>query len=315
MAQEKFSYVIIGVGGVGGFYGIRLANAGADVHFLLRSYAEYVKQHGLLLESPDGDIRIEKPQAYGAADEMPRCDVVCVCLKSTQNEQLKTILPAVVKPGGVVLVFQNGVGIEQEVSVIVPQAKVGGAACFLCSHKVEPGHVRHEDYGRVTFGAHSDGMEDVLARIAGDFSDAGIPVDTADDLRCVRWKKLMWNVPFNALTIILDTTTNKIMACGQTRQLCRNIMVELLEAGRAQGFDIGMGFADKMLDDTAKMTPYKPSMKLDFELGRPMELEYIYERPIAIARRAGKPMPRIETLCAQLQFLDERNRMDANRNC
>ena len=87
-------YAIIGTGALGGYYGARLAHAGCDVHFLLHSDYDHVRQHGLICESIDGDFSIAKPSAYRDTRDMPRCDVVCVALKTTQNHLLPAILSA-----------------------------------------------------------------------------------------------------------------------------------------------------------------------------------------------------------------------------
>ena len=146
------SYAIIGTGALGGFYGARLQHAGCELHFLLHSDYEHVRQHGLICESKDGDFTLPKVNAYRDARDMPKCDVVCVCLKTTQNHLLPQLLPPVVKDDGVVLVMQNGLGIEAQVAGIVGAQPVMGGLCFLCSNKVGPGHIRHLDYGHVGLG-------------------------------------------------------------------------------------------------------------------------------------------------------------------
>ena len=110
------SYAILGTGALGGFYGARLQKAGLDVHFLVHSDYEFVNQQGLIVESKDGDFTLPQVQAYSETSQMPRCDVVIVALKTTQNHLLPKLLPDVVKDNGVVLVLQNGLGIENEVA-------------------------------------------------------------------------------------------------------------------------------------------------------------------------------------------------------
>ncbi len=302
--EASLSYAIIGVGGVGGFYGPKLVRSGADVHFLLHSDADHVKEHGLVLESPEGDIRLPRVNAYSKARDMPQCDVVCVCLKTIHNHILPEILSRVVRPGALVLTMQNGLGVEEDMASIVPEAKVAGAACFLCSNKIGPGHTKHLGYGQVSLAGLSDGIRPLLGRIADDFKGAGIGAEVLDDLQLMRWRKLVWNTPYNGLTVALGTTTDTIMGTPSLRGLCEDIMMEVITAAEACGCPVGRPFVDLMLEMTDKMTPYKPSMKLDFDAGRPMELEYLYRRPIQRAREAGAPMYKTEALCAMLEFLD-----------
>src|SRR5690242_14506971 len=107
------SYAILGTGAVGGYYGGLLQKVGLDVHFLLRSDFAYVRDHGLRVDSSHGDFHLAKVQAYASAESMPRCDVAVVAWKTTENANLAATLSKVVKPGGVVLVLQNGLDPER----------------------------------------------------------------------------------------------------------------------------------------------------------------------------------------------------------
>ena len=120
------TYAILGTGALGGYYGACLQRAGLDVHFLLHSDYEHVCQHGLVIESPDGNFTLPHVNAYSNVAKMPPCDVVVVALKTTQNYLLPEMLPAVVKDDGVVLVLQNGLGIEEEVARIVGSTESDG---------------------------------------------------------------------------------------------------------------------------------------------------------------------------------------------
>jgi 2-dehydropantoate 2-reductase len=303
------SYAIIGTGALGGFYGACLQHAGCDVHFLLHSDYEHVREHGLICESKGGDFSLPRANAYRDVADMPRCDMVCVCLKTTQNHLLSELLPPVVKDDGVVLVMQNGLGIEEDVAKIVGAERVLGALCFLCSNKVGPGHIRHLDYGHVALGEFSKrGVSERMRAIGADFERAGIAIQLAEDLAVARWQKLVWNIPYNGLTVILESNTAELMADAHTRQLAEQIMWEVLADAIACGVAVSDEIVGKMLKDTEQMTPYRTSMKIDFDEKRPMEIEAIFGNPLRAARTAGVKSPLIEMLYAQLKFLDERNR-------
>lgn len=306
-------YAIVGTGALGGYYGARLAHAGLEVHFLFRGDYEHVRAHGLLVESKDGDFSLNPIAAYCRVDEMPVCDVVCVTLKSTENDQLAALLPPLVGPDSLVLVMQNGLGVESQAAQIVGPERVIGAMCFLCSNKVGPGHIRHLDYGSVTLAAfHPDckpgGVTDPMRRIAAELECAGIAVRLADDLLLARWKKLLWNVPFNGLSVLLNGTTSDIMGFADSRLLAERLMVELADDARAFGRELSRTFIDRMLQDTARMAPYRPSMKIDYDNHRPMEIEAIFGNPLRAANAAGRESPRLELLYRILATLDVRNR-------
>ena len=309
------SYAIIGTGALGGFYGARLHRAGMAVHFLLRSDHEHVRRQGLRVESKDGDFVLPKVNAYSRAEDIPGCDVVLVALKTTQNHLLPALLPPVLKKDGVVLIIQNGLGMEDAVAQIVGPQRVMGGLSFLCSNKVGPGHIRHLDYGAVAFAEYSPegkprGITDRLRTIGGDFERAGIEVELIEDLILARWKKLVWNIPYSGLSVVLNATTDELMKNPATRELVVKLMREVVAGAAAVGRAIPDSFIEKMLGDTNKMPPYRTSMKIDYENRRPMEVESIFGNPVRAAKSAGMELPRIEMLYQQLKFLDNRNRQD-----
>lgn len=311
--QEQRTYAIVGAGALGVFYGARLQRAGCEVHFLVRSDYEHVREHGWEVESKDGDFRLPQIRAYRDPREMPQCDVVLVALKATQNHLLPHLLPPLLKEHSVVVMMQNGLGAEGAAAAVAGPRTVLGGLCFICSQKTGPGHIQHLDYGYVRFGEYAfdgrpRGITEALRGIGEDFQRAGILVSLSEDLVLARWQKLIWNVPYNGLSVILNANTAELMAQTETRQLVEAIMREVAADAAALGRSVSESFIQKMLADTAKMTPYHASMKIDFDARRPMEVEAIYGNPLCAAQRAGAASPLLETLYRQLKFLDERNR-------
>jgi 2-dehydropantoate 2-reductase len=307
------NFAVIGAGAVGGYYGGLLCRHGFEVHFLLHSDYDHVREHGLKIDSKDGDFLLRKVNAYGRAEDMPRCDVVIVALKTTANDRLAGILPHLVKPGGVVVALQNGFEVEQTIHRIVPDATIIGGLCFLCSNKIGPGHVHHLDFGAVRMGEfRSDGsaagLTPALKRVVEDFRAASVKVDVTENLAQARWQKLVWNMAFNGVTVVLGATTDQLMADPSSLALVRSIMEEVVAGARACGYPLEDKFIELMIGITRNMVAYSPSMKLDFEARRPLEIEEIYRHPIAAARAAGVDMPRAEAIARQLDFLDRKNR-------
>jgi 2-dehydropantoate 2-reductase len=302
------SYAIIGTGALGGFYGARLQRAGCELHFLLHRDYEHVRQHGLICESPDGDFTLPKVNAYADVQEMPKCDVVCVCLKTTQNHLLPQLLPPIVKDDGVVLVMQNGLGMEAQVAEIVGAQRVAGGLCFLCSNKIGPGHIRHLGYSLVALGEFATrGISGRLHAIADDLQRAGVEIELAEDLDVIRWQKLVWNIPYNGLSVVLDATTRELMTQPHTRQLVEEIMREVVADAQTCGVAVTDEIIEKMLSNTEKMTPYRTSMKIDYDEHRPLEVEAIFGNPLRAVQRTEAASPLLEQLYHQLKFLDARN--------
>ncbi|MBE9128269.1 MULTISPECIES: putative 2-dehydropantoate 2-reductase [unclassified Coleofasciculus] len=303
-------YAVIGTGAIGGFYGACLQNAGQEVHFLLRRDYEYVRHHGLVISSIYGDFTLPQVNAYNDVKDMPRCDVVLIALKTTQNHLLPHLLPPLVKEGGVVLTLQNGLGIEPEIASIVGEnVDVLGGLCFICSNKVSPGQIHHLDYGQIQFAAYSKDNQPVeitpiMRQLGADFEQAGIPIQLSKNLLLSRWKKLVWNIPFNGLSVVLDATTDAIINDSYGQKMAEQLMREVVAAAAGYGLEIKESFIQKMLEHTVKMKPYRTSMKIDYDSHRPLEIEAIFGNPIRAAQNMSVPVPQITMLYQQLKFLD-----------
>lgn len=298
-------YAIIGTGAIGGFYGGMLANAGKEVHFLFHSDYQYVKQNGLKVDSIKGNFHLKSVNAYNSTTDMPKCDIILVGLKTTNNHLLKTLLPPLLHKNSLVILIQNGLGVEDDLQNDFPEIHIAGGLAFICSNKLSDGHIAHLDYGKINIGAYTAGCNSILEEVYKDFTDANIEVESVE-LEKARWKKLVWNIPYNGLTVALNTTTNNLMDNVSTRLLIYDMMLEVIRTANFVGkdrFEISESFANDMLEMTKVMTPYSPSMKLDFDNRRPLEIEYIYSRSIKVAKNNGLEMPKIEMLEQQLLFI------------
>ena len=296
-------YGIIGVGAIGGYYGSKLAYSGQEVHFLSHSDYEFVKEHGMQVDSCNGSFHLDQVNVYQNAVDMPKCDVVIVGLKTTNNHLLPELLSPLLHEHTAVVLIQNGIGVEADVQKMFPNVQLIAGLAFICSAKTEPGRVNHQCYGSINLANYSCKDESLFNSILKDFTDANIqaasvPYDEA------RWKKAVWNMPFNGMTVALNTRTDLLLKNPATRQLIRDLMMEVVGASRALGVSgVDEAFVEKMIQMTDEMTPYSPSMKLDFDFHRPMEIYYLYTRPIEIARAAGFRMAKLEMLEAELRFL------------
>lgn len=304
--MKKLSYAIIGTGAIGGYYGGRLAFSGQDVHFLYHSEYDYVKANGLDVKSVNGDFHLNNMQVYNNTASMPKCDVALVCLKATQNDKLPQLLAPILKEKSTIILIQNGLGYEQELAKLFPTQAIAGGMAFICTSRVSPGHIVHADYGALTT-AYLGNKYDVetAEQIKADFTGAGVPYTQGDDLNLFRWRKLVWNIPYNGLTVALRTTTDKLMQDPAARQLITDLMIETVEGARACGANIKDDFVQKMLDNTDKMEPYAPSMRLDYDNHRRMEIQAIYSNPIKMAKAAGVHMHKVEMLEQQLRFIEQ----------
>lgn len=305
--MRPLTYAVVGTGAIGGFYGAKLASAGHTVHFLLHNDFEHVRVHGLRVSSCDGDFELPQVLAYADSRQMPQVDVVLVGLKSTNEQLLKTLLPPLLHPDTLVILIQNGIGLEADVQAWFPGLSLAAGLAFICSAKTEPGHIRHQCYGSINLGNFSCKDATLFQAVLTDFQAAGIEVNEVDYMEA-RWRKAVWNMPFNGMTVAMHTQTDQLLAYPATRQLIYEQMMEVIGAANALGITaIDESFAQKMMQMTDEMVPYSPSMRLDFDYHRPMEIHYLYTRPIAEARAVGFDMPRLQMLEQQLLFIDAHN--------
>jgi 2-dehydropantoate 2-reductase len=308
-------YAVVGAGAVGGFYGIRLAHAGASVQFLVRTGADLVRARGLGLISPEGDIHLDDVPVAAGWGELDPCDVLLVAVKATANEAVLAELARhagrLLGDSGTVLLVQNGIGAEPGYAAAAGGREVLGGLAFLCAQRTGPCSVAHLDYGPLTLAAHTAderpaGISPRMREVAEDLAVAGIACPLDEDLVRARWRKLMWNVPFNPLSVILDATTDALVADPASLALIRALMAEVAAVAAAEGHSLPEGLADDLLAATARMAPYATSMKLDADAGRPLEVDVMLAEPLRRARRAGVVMPSVAVLHEQLAFLDRR---------
>ncbi|MGV8096761.1 MAG: putative 2-dehydropantoate 2-reductase [Mangrovibacterium sp.] len=306
--MTSLRYGVIGTGGLGGYYGGQLAHSGKDVHFLFNSDYAYVRMNGLRVDSINGDFHLDQVSAYQTTTDMPECDVLLVCLKTTHNHLLPAMLPPVVHSGTVVIMIQNGLGVEEELAAWMPHLNIAGGLAFIGSSKTGPGHITHVDLGSLIIGGYNLKSTEILQQVSADFLESGVPCRVSDNLYAARWQKLVWNVPFNGMSVVLNTTTDQLVSDPSTRQLALEMMLEVIHAANHCRVSMKEELATRMMEMTDGMNPYAPSMKLDYDFKRPMEIDAIYTRPVQEAAKAGFEMKAVAVLEKQLRFIERRSR-------
>jgi len=295
------SVAIVGAGAVGLYYGSRLAAAGEQVSFLLRSDFSTVLRSGLRIESVHGDFTLPTVRACRSAKEIGPVDLVIVAWKSTANGQLAAVLPPLMHARTQVLTLQNGLGNCEEIAAITGGDRVLGGQCFVCINRLSPGYVRHTAGGRVSIGEWQPAKSGRAAVIASRFQAAGITAEAVPNLAETQWKKLLWNIPFNGLAITEGgVTTDVLLASPRIEEKIRGLMAEVVKAARARGLELEDGLIDMNIERTRPMGAYRPSSLIDFLEGREVEIGAIWEKPLRQARQAGVAMPRLQELVQRL---------------
>lgn len=288
---------MIGAGALGVYYGTRLAKGGEDVHFLVRTGRAAIVARGMKVKTPTERISLKKVQAYGNTEEIGPCDLVIIAIKATANDALKKLLPPLIGPNTIVLTLQNGLGVEEPVAEIVGRDRVMGALCYIGCERTGPGTVVCRFPGLMTIGKFGQPAGQRTKAVAALFTRSGLKAQAQDNLEEMRWRKLVWNVPFNGIAIAAGgITTDVIMADDGLRTLARRVMEEVVEAAAKFGHEIPRSFIDLQFERTSKMENYRPSSLVDYEEGRGIEIEEIWGEPVRRAKSVGANVARMEML-------------------
>jgi 2-dehydropantoate 2-reductase len=288
---------VVGSGAVGCYYGGLLAHCGGNVHFLMRSDLKTVRESGLTIRTMGKAISVTGVQAAASTAEIGPCDLVIIALKATANAMLLEAIPPLLKPDTALLTLQNGLGNEEFLAAHWGEERVMGALCFVCLNRIAPGVIEHFDHGSISIGEFRRPASARLRAVADAFRRAGVDANPVENLMTERWRKLLWNIPFNGLSIAANgTTVADVLADDGLRKLARDLMGEVLDAAALLGHEIPAAFADFQIERSFSMGAYQPSSMIDWRLGRPVEVESIWGEPCRQGLAAGAPMPRLEML-------------------
>ncbi|MCG8599244.1 MAG: 2-dehydropantoate 2-reductase [Verrucomicrobiales bacterium] len=285
---------VVGAGAVGCYYGAHIAR-NHSVTFLMRRDLEAVRRNGLRIFSPDGEIYLEEVEVSGSTEKIGPVDLVIIAVKTTANAELPDLIRPLVQDDTVLLTLQNGLGNEEFLQEYFPDQAVLGGLCFVCINRGAPGEIHHLAHGLVEMGEFTN--TGVLDDVVSLFANSGLPVSSLPDMGLARWRKLIWNVPFNGLSIAgggIDT--RQILSDPKLVARTRRLMSEVILTASRLGYFIDPAFAEKNIENTLQMGPYKPSSLIDFLNGQAVEVEAIWGEPLRRAGSVGAETPDLELL-------------------
>jgi 2-dehydropantoate 2-reductase len=299
---------IVGSGAIGLYYGARLALAGADVRFLMRGDLAAVRARGsLLLHEKGGATELKPVAAFGSTGEIGPVDLVIVTLKTTANGEFTRLLPPLLGSRTTIFTLQNGLGSDEQLAALFGAERVMGGLAFIAATRTAPGEVTCYHPGSIALGEFGRPPQDRTRALAAQFEAARVKTRVVDDLNEARWRKLVWNIPFNGLAIAAGgITTNRLCAIPRLAEEVRALMHEVQFAASRLGFVIPEKFLRQQFDVTPPMGAYRPSSLVDFLAGREVEVEAIWGEPLRRAQAAGAKVPRLERLYASLKKLTAR---------
>jgi len=305
MKADLGKIAIVGSGAIGLYYGGRLAAAGQEVHFLLRSgYAEAVEQGLRILSDTEPDAHLAEPNIHENAWDIGPADLVIVATKATSNRALPALITPLLGAKTAILTLQNGLGNEAFLAGNFGSERILGGLCFICLTRSSPATVRHYGTGKLSLGEFERPPGPRVEAIHRAFAEAGVTAGVVPDLALERWRKLVWNIPFNGLSIQANTPVGGILADPELLKECRALMLETIAIAAACGHAIPESFAEYQIERTRPMGDYQPSSYVDFLAGNELEVETIWGEPLRAAQAAGVPTPHLQKLYDHLRAID-----------
>jgi len=288
---------VMGAGGVGGYFGARLAMGGADVTFVARgAHLAAMREHGLAVEGGPDEIRlpfvnvVEDPAAIGVVD------LVMFAVKLWDTESAIDQIGPIVGPETTVISFQNGVLKDRYLAKAFGLSRIMGGVCYVATSIARPGVIgRTGALERMVFGEF-DGADDEPSPRAKRFLTAclagGIKAEVARDIRREIWEKFVFLVALSGATTTMRTTIGPIRSNPQTRDFLLDVMREVVAVGRAHGIDLPEDYAEQRLRLADGLAPdMTSSMHHDLERGNPLEVRWLSGGVVELGRTVNVPTP------------------------
>ncbi len=294
---------MVGAGGVGGYFGARLARAGTAVTFLARgAHLEAMRRDGLRVRSAvDGEWVVEADAVSDVAGQ-PVADVVLFCVKSFDTESAAAAIRPVVGPRTAVVSLQNGVDNEETLDrVLGPGHAVGGVAYVFATIE-SPGVIAHRLAGRVVFGELDGRPSPRLERLREAFAAAGVPAEVVGDIRRALWEKYLMISAQAGTTALTRAPIGVIRAVPETWGMYRMIVEELAAVAEAGGVPLGDGVVDAIVKVAEGLAPEAlSSLYHDLVQGRRLELEALHGHAVRLGQRLGVATPTVLAVYAALK--------------
>jgi 2-dehydropantoate 2-reductase len=264
-----------------------------------------VRRNGLRICGPGEDTHLPRIDAYNSTTEIGPCDLVLIAIKATSNADLVDLLPPLLHEDTMLLTLQNGLGNEEFLARYFGAERVLGGLCFICLRRASRTLVQRYDYGEILIGEFNRAPSERTRQVVAEFAACGVKCSVAQDLALERWRKLVWNIPFNGLSILaggIDTAA--ILADAALHRAMLALMYEVIESANKCGYALESAAALEQISRTETMGAYKPSTLLDWEAGKPLEIEAIWGEPLRRAAAAGAKAARLEIIYALLKHVD-----------
>ena len=284
---------IIGSGGVGGFFGAKLAKAGNDVTFLARgAHLEALNKNGITVKSVDGDFKVEKIKATDKISNIEKVDLVILGVKAWQVREIAKELLHIIKENTVVLPLQNGVLAVEELQEHITEHNIIGGLCRIISKIESPGVINHLGIKpTIVFGEQDYTVSDRVLKIKSVFNQSGIHSFISENIEIDLWKKFLF-ICSGGLLAITRSTYGELREVKETRQMFLELFTEIYHLSEKAGIVLSPEIPQKSLDFIDSL-PYTSvaSMARDIWAKKPSEIEYQNGTVVKLADKYGIDVP------------------------
>jgi 2-dehydropantoate 2-reductase len=295
---------VMGAGGVGGYFGARLAQAGHEVGFVARGrHLAAIRARGLAVRSANGDVHLAKPVAVEDPAELPGADIVFFTVKLWDTERAAEALRPLVAKGGVIVPFQNGVDSIDRIGAVLGPERVMGGVAQIAATIAEPGVIAQTGtMAKLRFGPVLPAQRAAAAELLEACKGAGIDAELVADIRLALWEKFVFLAAFSGVTSVARAPIGVIRADADMRAVFRAAIAEAWEVGRSEG----IALADDVVERTLRFADGLPeamrsSMLNDLAAGNRLEAPWLSGAVARMAKDAGIAAPVHSTLYAALK--------------
>ena len=305
---------IFGTGGVGGYFGGRLAQAAEDVTFIARGeHLRAIQTTGLRVESPGGDFVIDPARATDDVNEVSEVDLVIVGVKAWQVPDTARAMKSIVGPHTTVLPLQNGVDAVPQLTRELGQDPVIGGLCKIVSFVIGPGHIRHAGFvPSVVIGEQDNRRTDRIVEIEKTFNRAGVETTIATDINVALWMKFLFIASFSGVGAIANAPAGLVRTDPELRAQMLRAMEEIYSLAHVRNIKLPpnsietvMAGVDALPEDATS------SMQRDIAAGKPSELESQNGAVVRMARESGIEVPTHKVIYEKLRPLEAKARAGA----
>ena len=287
-------FVIMGTGGIGGFFGARLAESGEDVWFVARGkHLDAMRRHGLKVKSTVGDFTIPPGKMTDNSSEIGRADVVLFCVKAYDTESAARQLSPLLQSDSLVIPLQNGVDNVEKIRNQIPQGEVYGGVAYISSRITALGEITEVGgFQRIVFGPLGTSISTRAREVQESFVRSGIKAQLLDDSTKELWRKFIFIASMGSLTALSRLTHGEILENPKLLALTFDAMREIQSVAWKAGIAIEPVDEAKVLEGLKRFShDTRSSMYFDLAAEKPMEIEALNGTVVRLGEQLGVPTP------------------------